>query len=176
MQAESAHKHTHTPTTQPGVAGRSRNLSPSTHTQNANPGQEWQGTSGARTQTGTDADCPARSGGAQRKPEPKHVHPAAHQGQEWRGTSGARTQPHTPQNPVQEWRSANQSPGPTVHTTNPSQKLWGDAKARTRTPAPNTAAKIGWVTAKPRPKHKRHTTEGNPVSIAPALRQPVPCR
>ena len=25
-------------------------------------------------------------------------------------------------------------------------------------------------------KHKRHTTVGNPVSIARALRQPVPCR
>ena len=59
------------PTPQPGVAGRSRTPSPDTHTHNAHPCQEWLGASGAHTQPNT----PARSGGAQPKPEPKHTHP-----------------------------------------------------------------------------------------------------
>ena len=75
VQAERGHKHTHTPTPQPGVAGRSRNQSPSTHTHTAHPGQEWRGTSGAHTQADTNLKDPARSGGAQPKPEPRYTHP-----------------------------------------------------------------------------------------------------
>ena len=51
VQAERAHERTHTPTPQPGVAGRSSNLSPSTHTHAAQPSQEGRGTSGACTST-----------------------------------------------------------------------------------------------------------------------------
>ena len=39
MQADRAHEHTHDPKLQPGVAGRSQNPSPSTHTQAAHPSQ-----------------------------------------------------------------------------------------------------------------------------------------
>ena len=49
VQAERAHEHTHSPTPQPGVAGHSRNASPSTHTQAAHPSQERRGTGGAST-------------------------------------------------------------------------------------------------------------------------------
>ena len=45
VQAERAHKHTHTSTPQPGVAGRSWIPSPSTHTITTQPSQEWRGTS-----------------------------------------------------------------------------------------------------------------------------------
>ena len=56
MQAE----HPHSPTPQPGVAGRSGNPSPNTHTHTAHPCQKWLGASWARTQPNTAA----RSGGA----------------------------------------------------------------------------------------------------------------
>ena len=56
----------------PGVAGRSRSPSPSTHNHAAHPGQEWRGTSGAGTRTHTHPSTQARSGGAQPKTEPKH--------------------------------------------------------------------------------------------------------
>ena len=73
VQAERAHEHTHTPTPQSGVAGRSGNPRPSTHTLKAHPSQEWRGTSGACTQTQTQPNTQARSGGAQPKPEPRHI-------------------------------------------------------------------------------------------------------
>ena len=51
----------------------------------------------------------------------------------------------------------------------------------TQTHPPKTPARTGGVTEthtqpQPGPKHKHHTTVGNPVSQARALRQPVPCR
>ena len=67
------HTDTHTATSKPTMAGRSRRPSPSTHTHAAHPSQEWRGTRGARTQTLTDPNTPARSGGAQPQPEPKHT-------------------------------------------------------------------------------------------------------
>ena len=73
--AERAQKHTHTVTHQPEVVGRSPNACPSTHTHTAHPSQEWRAKRGARTQTHTHPITPARSGGAQPKPEPKHKHP-----------------------------------------------------------------------------------------------------
>ena len=75
MQAEHPHQHTHSPTPKPGVAGCSRDPSPNTHTHGAQPSQEWWGASGAPTSTHTQPNTPARSGGAQPKPEPKHTHP-----------------------------------------------------------------------------------------------------
>ena len=96
---------THTRTPQPGVAGRSRNPSQITHTYTAHPSQESRGTSGARTQTHTYPNTPARSGGAQLKPEPKHTRP--HRTPQ-RGVAGERgrahTNTHTPQHPSQELR------------------------------------------------------------------------
>ena len=50
-----------------------------------------------------------------------------------------------------------------THTPHhPSQEWQGAAETRAK--------------PQPRPKHKHHKTVGNPVSIARALRQPVPCR
>ena len=72
VPAERAHKQTKTPTSQPGVAGRSRNPNQTTHTHTAQPSQEWQGTSGAHTQAHTHPNTPPRSGGAEPKPEPNH--------------------------------------------------------------------------------------------------------
>ena len=143
VQAGSAHTNTNTPTSQPGVAGRSQRPSPNTHMHTAHPSQEWRGTSGAGTQAHTHPNTPARSGGAQPEPEPKHTHPhcTAQPGVAvYKRSAHANT--HTPQQPSQDWRGADEN--------------------RTE--------------AQPRPKHKRHTTVGNPVSIARALRQPVPCR
>ena len=118
MQAE----HTHSPTPQPGVAGRSQNPSPNTHTHTAHPCQEWLGASGARTQPNT----PARSGGAQLKPEPKHTHP--HRAPV-PGVAGCKRSTHTPQHPSQEWRGA------------------AETRAQTHTPTPRTRARSGWVQA-----------------------------
>ena len=69
-----------------------------------------------------------------------------------------------------------QNPNPNTRTTYRSQDWRGEAKTRTQTHTPETPARIGGVTAKPRPEHKRHTAVGSPVSLARALRQPVPCR
>ena len=107
LQAEHAHKDTHTQTPQPGVAGRSRNPSRNTDTHTAHPSQGWRRTSGARTQTHTHPNTPARSGGAQQKPEPKHTHP--HRTPQ-PGVAGCKrsthTNTHTPQHPSQQWRGA----------------------------------------------------------------------
>ena len=92
VQAERVHSHTQTPTPEPAVAGRNRNPSPSTHTHTAHPSQEWRGTGGARRQTHTLPNTPARSGGAQPKHEPKHTHP--HRTPE-PGMAGYRRSAHT---------------------------------------------------------------------------------
>ena len=107
VQAECAHEHTHSPKPQPGVAGRSRNPSPNTHTHTAHPCQEWPGASGARTPAHTHPNTPARSGGAQPKPEPQHTHSRR---APQPGVAGCKqsadTSTQTPQHPSQEWRGA----------------------------------------------------------------------
>ena len=151
------HTNTHTPTPQPGVAGRSRNPSPSTHTHAAHPGQERRGTSGARTQAHTHPNTPARSGGAQPKPEPKHTHPRRtpqpgvarwelsahtsrhkprHPSQEWRGAAGARTQPHTPtpHTPARSGRVQAERTHKRTHTPTAQPGVAG----RSRNPNPTT--------------------------------------
>ena len=178
MQAE----HTHSPTTQPGVAGRSRNPSPNTHTHTSHPCQEWLDASGARTQPNT----PARSGGAQPKPEPKHTHPhrapVARSG--W--VEAEHAQSPTPQ-PGVAGRSRNPSPNTCTHTAHPwlgvagckrsthtaqhpSQEWRGAAetRAQTHTPTPRTRARSGWVQAE-------HTHSPTPQpGVAGRSRNPSP--
>ena len=55
VHTEPPHQHTDSPTPQPGVAGRSRNLSPNTHTHGAHPSQEWWGASGASQDSGKES-------------------------------------------------------------------------------------------------------------------------
>ena len=103
MQAERAHEHTHSPTGQPGLAGRSQNLSPSTHNQAAHPRQERRGTGGARTPAHTHPNTPAGTGGAQPKPGPKHTHPHRTPKPRVAGyKGGTHTSTQTPQHPSQE--------------------------------------------------------------------------
>ena len=98
VQAERPDQHTHSPTPQAGVAGRSENPSPNTNTHGAHPSQEWRGASRAPTPAHTQPNTPARSGGAQPRPEPKHTHPRR---APQRGVVGckrsAHTSTHTPQ-------------------------------------------------------------------------------
>ena len=108
----------HSQTPQPGVAGRSRNLSRNTTTHTAHPCQEWLGASGAHTQPNT----PAKSGGAQPKPEPKHTHP--HRAPV-PGLAGCKPLTQTAQQPIQEGQGA--------------------AETRAQTPTPRTPARSGWV-------------------------------
>ena len=142
VQRERVYKQTHSPTPQPGVAGRSGNPSPSTHTHTAHPDQEWRGTNRGRTQTHTHPNTPARSGGAQLKPEPKRTHP--HRKLQ-PGVSGYRrnthTNTHTPQYPSQEWPGAAetraQARTPTVHTPDRSGAVRAErAHKQTHTPTP----------------------------------------
>ena len=148
MQAKRAHEPTHSPTPQPGVAGRSRNPSPHTHTHTEHPSQEWLGARGARTRAQTQPNTsarsggaqpktrarahtptthtPARSGGAQPKPAPKHTHP--HRAPV-PGVAGCNRSTHTAQHPSQEWRGA------------------AKTRAQTHTPTPRTRARSGWVQA-----------------------------
>ena len=144
VQAQRAHKHTHIPTPKPGVAGRIRNSSPSTHTHTAHPSLEWGGTSGARTQTPTDPKTPARSGEAQPKPEPKHTHPD-HTPQP--GMAGykqsVRTKTQTAIQPSEEWRGAGET--------------WVQAQELT----PHNPARSGGVQAQRAHKHT-HTPTTRP--------------
>ena len=155
VPAECVHKHTHTQTPQPGRVGRSRNPSPSTHTHTAQPSQEWRGTSGACTQAHTGPNTPARSGGAQPKPEPKHTDP---QRTPKPGVAGykrsAHTSTHTPQLPSQEWRGA------------------AETRAQAHTPTPHTPARSGGVQAE-RAQKQTHTPMPQP-GVAGHSRNPSP--
>ena len=164
------------------MAGRSQTPSPSTHTNSAHASQEWRGTSGASRQTHTNRNTPARSGGAQPKPEPKHIHPLRipqpgvagykrsahtskhtpqHPSQEWRGAAKIRAQARTPQPGVAECqRSAQLS----THTPrHPVQEWRGAAETRVQahTPTPHTLARSGGV--QPERAHKPiHTPTPQP--------------
>ena len=192
------------------------------HAHTAHPSQERRGTSGARAQTHTRPDAPARSGGARHQPRPNHTppHSTPNQGVQ-ETTRDGHTSTHTP-NTSQgvAGRSRNPDPSTHAHTAHQNRErvqaerahnhahpitltTKGGVQAATQaqpqtpqTPAskrgatPQTVPKhthprpqpgLGGVTEthtqpQPGPKHKRHTTVGNPVSIARALRQPVPCR
>ena len=155
VQAERAHKHTHTPTPQAGLAGRSGNPSPSTHTHTAHPSQESPGTTAARTQARTHPNTPARSGGAQPKPEPKHTHPH-----------------RTPQPGVAGYkRSAHTSTDTLQH---PSQERQGTAetRAQAQTPTPHTSARYGGVQAKG--AHKHTYSPKHQPGVAGRSRKPSP--
>ena len=148
--------HTHTPTPQPRMVGRSRNPSPSTRANAAHPSQEWRARSGARTPTYTHPNTPARSGGAQPKPDPKHTHPRR---TPQPGVAGykrsAYTKTHTPTpQPGEAGRSRNPSPSTQTHATHPSQEWRGTSGARTQAhEPPNTPARSGEAQPKPEPKH-----------------------
>ena len=118
VQAERPQQHT------PGVAGCSRNSSPKTHTHSAHPSQEWRGASGAPTPAHTQPNTPARSGGVQPKPEPKHTHPRRAPKQ---GVAGCKRSAHT--STRQEWRGA------------------AETQAKTHTPTTRTQARAGGVQA-----------------------------
>ena len=198
VQAEGAHIHTRTPTAKPGVAGRSANRSPSTHTRTAHPGQEWRGTSGARTQTHIHPNTPARSGGAQPKPEPNHTHPRRTPDPGVVGHKrSAQTKSHPPQHPSQDWRGGAetrvQAHTPTPHT--PARSAGAQAKRahkHTQTPTPlprvagrsqnlnqnththtsHTPARSGRVQAERAHKHTRTPTPQ--PGVAGAAESPCP--
>ena len=109
-----------------------------------------------------------------------HAH-TAHPKRERRSTGGARTQPRTLQHLNQERWDAGQNPSPTAKTANPNREKKGATSTRTQTHPTKTPAKGDGLTgtqtqAQPGPIHRRQTKIGNPVPIARALRQPLPCR
>ena len=183
MQAERAHQHTHSPTPQPGVAGRSRNPSRNTDTDTAHLCQEWMGASGARTRAHTQPNTPARSGGAQPKPEPKHTNPHRAPQPGVASASGARTRAHTQPNSAARSGGAQPKPEPkhthphratspgvarckrsartSTHTAqHPSQEWRGAAetRAQTHTPTPRTRARSCWMQAEHAHKHAHRNT------------------
>ena len=120
---------------------RSRNPSPNTHGHTAHPSQEWRGTSGARTQTHTHPNTPARSGRAQPKPEPKHTQPhRTRQPGEAEYKRSTHKDTHTPQHPKQEWRGA------------------AETQVQAHTPTPHTPARSGGVQTEHAPEHT-HTPQ-----------------
>ena len=126
VQQERTRKRKHTPGPERRVAGRSRNLSPRTHSRTVNSSQEWRGTTGARTGAHTQANRPARSGGAQPKPEPKDTrrHRVPQPGVVGHQRSAHRNT-HIPQHPRREWRGA------------------AETRAQAHTPTPHTPARSG---------------------------------
>ena len=183
VQAERAHEPTHSPTPQPGVARRSQNPSPNTHTHTAHPCQELLGASGARTRAHTQPNTPARSGGAQPKPEPKDTHPhrapvpgvagckrsthtsthtAQHPSQEWRGAAETGAQKHipTPRTRARSGWVQTERAHEHTHSPTPSQE-WrraAETRAQTHTPTPRTRASSGWVQAEHAHKHAHPNT------------------
>ena len=154
---EREHQHIHTLAPLPGVAGRSLNPSPNTHSHTAQPGQEWPGTSGASTQTQTHLNTPARSGGAQPKPEPKHTH--RHSTPQPGGAGYKRSghrHTHTPQHPSQEWRGA------------------AETRAQTQIPTQHTLARGGGVQAER--THKETHTQTPQSAVARRSRNPSPSK
>ena len=175
---------------------------PSTHAHTARPCQERQETSRARAQAHTPAQHPQPGGagdhagrahehthtptppqgvaGRSRNPDTStHAH-TAHRNRKCQGAGGACTQPRASQIPNHERWGAGRNPSPTTNTTKPSRQKRDDSTNRTQTHPAKTPARTGGVTEthtqpQPGPKHKHHTTVGNPVSKARALRQPVPC-
>ena len=143
VQEERARKRRHTRTHQPGVAGSSQNPSQSAHTHAAHPSQEWRVTGGARKQTHTHPNTPARSGGGSRNPSQRsHTH-TAHPSQEWRGTFRARTQTRTTHHRSRERRGA------------------AETGAQTHTRTPHSPARSGAVQAECASKHT-HTPTPKP--------------
>ena len=123
------------------MAGRSRNPSPSAHTHTAHRSQEWRGKGGARTQTHTYPETPARSGGTQPKPEFKHAHPNRTPQPGVAGyKSSAHTNKHTPQHPSQEWRDA------------------AKTRAQAHTPTSHSPARSGRYQAEHAHKHTHNPT------------------
>ena len=134
---------------------RRRNPSQNTHTNTAHPCLEWLVASGARTRAHTQPNTPARSGGAQPRPEPKHTHPhrtpkpgvAVYKG-------GTPTSTHTSQHPIQEWRGA------------------AETRAQTHTPTARTPARSGGVQTE-RPHQHTHSPTPQP-GVAGRSRNPSP--
>ena len=189
-------------TPQPGKAGYKRGAHTNTHTPQ-HPSQEWRGAAATQAQPHIPAPHPQPGGagdraaraqkhtqtptppqgvaGCSRNPDPSTHTQTAYQNRERRGGGEACIQPRTFQNPNQERWIAGRNPRPTANSANPSREKRGETTNRTQTHPPKTPARAGRVTetqiqAQPGPKNKRHTTVGNPVSIARALRQPVSCR
>ena len=155
------------------------------------PGQPATDTTKPRPQKKTKGEGGADPTNGNTRTPPRHRRPPWNGG----GKLGTRTTAHTPQQPNQEGRGAAKTrayhtptqhtparkPSPTANTANPSGEKSGKTTRLTQTHPPKTPARAGGVTetetqAQPGPKHKHHTTEGNPVSIARTLRQPMPCR
>ena len=145
VEAGHTHQHKHTPTPQTGVAGHSRDTSSSTHAHTAHPSQEWQGTSGARTQTQTRPMTTARSGGARLQPKPKHTPQHGTCSQEGQRTrQDAHTNTHTTKHLSQDWRGAAETRAeahtPTAHTRAGNVGVQADGahnNARPKAPAKN---------------------------------------
>ena len=143
-------------------------------------------------------NIPARSGGAELKPEPKHTHPqyapkpgvAGHQ---W----SAHTNTPTPQHPSREWRVAAKTGakahGPAPHT--PARSCRAQAERAHKHAYPHTPARTGGAQPKPEPKQtptgaqpnqewrgtggartQTHTQPNNPANIGGAQSKPEPTR
>ena len=89
-----------------GPPVRSSGMQVTSHT----PARSGRVPSGARTQTHTHPNSPARSGGAQPKRKPKHTQPHR---KAKPGIAGykrsAHKNTHTPQHPGQEWQGASKT-------------------------------------------------------------------
>ena len=131
--------------------------------------QEWRGTSRARTQGHTHPDIPARSGGAQPKPEPRHTRPR-----------------RTPGPGVAGYKRSAHANAHTAHRT--SQESWGAAEtgAQVHTPTPHTRARIGGVqrgrahkhthTATPQPRGAGRSQNPNPSTHTNTAHPSQECR
>ena len=179
VQAGRAHKHTHAPTAQAGVARRGSNPGPTTQPRTAPPTRRCRRACGTGTQAHTHLNTTPRSGGAQPKPGPQHARQNRTPEPE---RAGCRRSAHTATHVrnLLTKKGGVQAETKAQPQTRQTAAGRGGAKPHTVPKHTHPRPQPGLPKPKPKhnpdPKHKHNTTIGNPVSIARALRQPVPCR
>ena len=135
VQAERAHKHTHTP---------------------EHPSQEWRGAAETRAQAHTPTPhTSARSGGVQAERAHKHTDTPQHPSQEWRGAAKTRAQAHkaTPQTQA---RNGEVQAGRTHNHTRPKTPARNGGvqdKTQAQPHTPQTPARNGGTKPESVPKH-----------------------
>ena len=132
------------------------------------PRQEWRGISRAHARTHTHPNAPTRSGGAQRKPEPKHTRPHRTPQPAVAGyKQGTHTNTHTLQHPSQDWRGAAATQAQ-AHTPAPHLQPGGVGDqaqhAHKHTQTPTAQPGVAGGQPKPKPKHTHQHRRPEPAT------------
>ena len=150
-----------TPVPKPGLgmAGRTGNRHPSTHSHPAHPSEDWRGAGRERTQRNTPQHpSQDRRGDSQNEnPQTRTTNPS----QKWRRTGGERIQTHTAEHASQEWRGSaetrTQAHAPTPHTR--ARNCGQHVERAQENTHPNRPGRNGGVQAERAQKHMNPTPQ-----------------